>query len=83
MGTSTRSDRSSLAQSKTATMLKMNTESHTRPLEQQDILRIVQLRYESKSCKDCKAFVKVKFTGFCRAQNMKMVKEENICHRWQ
>ena len=83
MSTNTQSDRSKLAKERVETAQRLRANDHTKEEMSRNYATVVALKAEGRACQNCAAYVRVKFMGCCKAQRMKLVKEQNICHLWQ
>lgn len=83
MSISTQSDRSKLAKERLETSLRLRNNDYIKEDMANNYQKVVVLKAEGKACQNCAAYVRVKFMGMCKAQRMKLIKEQSICHLWQ
>lgn len=83
MSTNSRSDRSRERKESIAAALRIHNNDYVRTEMANNYQTVLDLKAAGKCCQNCAAYVRVRFMGMCKAQRMKLVKEQNICHRWQ
>lgn len=83
MSTTSRSDQSHMAKERLETSLRLRNNDYAKEAMANNYQRVVALKAEGRACQNCAAYVRVKFMGMCKAQRMKLIKEQNICHLWQ